>query len=209
MDAVDRYQAFYDCLGGSCLRVQALTRRSDDFGGGGTRSDVDMSGASGRQSSVEGGTNRMGSDYNNFDLSGADPNACESACLADQTCKAWTYVRPGVQGDNAKCWLKSEVPDPTADDCCTSGKIADAGGSGADEATISDPMVGDLPLDVCRTFENECGQPAADEYCSQNGYSRSTNNTQETVPRTRVIGDNRVCEPPHPCGRIATVTCVR
>jgi hypothetical protein len=205
MVAEDRYQAFYTCLSGDCSKVQALTRRPDDFGGGANGPDVDTSG--GRQSSIESGTNRQGSDYKSFDLSSADPGACESACLGDQTCKAWTYVRPGVQGDSARCWLKTAAPDPTADDCCTSGKIADAGGG--TETTIPNPMVGDLPLDVCRIFENECGNPAADAYCQQNGYSRSSSNTTETVERTRVIGDGRVCEPPHPCGRIATVTCVR
>jgi hypothetical protein len=105
MSAVDRYQAFYTCLNGDCSRVQALTA------------------AVSRQSSVEAGTNRKGSDYSNFNLSSADPNACESACTGDQACKAWTYVRPGVQGPTARCWLKNQVPNPAPDNCCTSGRI--------------------------------------------------------------------------------------
>lgn len=78
------------------------------------------------------------------------------------------------------------------------------------EGTVIDaPMMGDLPLDVCRIFENECGKPAADAYCASNGYAASGDFSTETVERTRVIGDGRVCQPPHPCGRISSVTCVQ
>src|SRR5207237_8212495 len=27
-------------------------------------------------------------------------------------CRAWTYVKPGVQGNLARCWLKNQVPNP-------------------------------------------------------------------------------------------------
>jgi hypothetical protein len=34
---------------------------------------------------------------------------------------AFTYVNPGVQGPNARCWLKHAVPRSIPNACCTSG----------------------------------------------------------------------------------------
>lgn len=74
-------------------------------------------------SAVETGVDRPGQDYKNFDLgtsiAGFDP--CKSACAADANCKAWTFVKPGVQGPQARCWLKSGVPPPRPNGCCVSG----------------------------------------------------------------------------------------
>lgn len=53
---------------------------------------------------------RPGSDYLNFELSTADPAICSAQCAADAPCRAWTYVKPGVQGTLARCWLKNAVP---------------------------------------------------------------------------------------------------
>jgi len=67
------------------------------------------------------GTDRTGSDYKDFDLAAPDFKLCLAACLGEAGCKAWTYVKPGAQGDKARCWLKSAVPAPTPDDNCISG----------------------------------------------------------------------------------------
>lgn len=48
---------------------------------------------------------------------------CEDACLNDAQCKSFTYVKPGIQGDNARCYLKSGVPSATSNTCCTSGVV--------------------------------------------------------------------------------------
>lgn len=66
-------------------------------------------------------TNRPGADYKDFDLSAANPALCQASCSSDVACQAWTYVRPGVQGPNARCWLKSTAPPATTSDCCISG----------------------------------------------------------------------------------------
>jgi hypothetical protein len=66
-------------------------------------------------------TNRMGGDYTVFDLQRDDPGLCRDACDNDPKCKAWTYVKPNVQGPRPRCWLKSVVPQPKADTCCVSG----------------------------------------------------------------------------------------
>jgi hypothetical protein len=66
-------------------------------------------------------TNLFGSDYRNFAMSSDDWSVCQNACKADRQCLAWTAVRPGIQGPNARCWLKNKIPQPRANACCTSG----------------------------------------------------------------------------------------
>ena len=66
-------------------------------------------------------TNRAGSDYRDFDLPAPQPELCQDTCLREPQCRAFTYVNPGVQGPNARCWLKSAVPQPAPDGCCLSG----------------------------------------------------------------------------------------
>lgn len=65
---------------------------------------------------------RPGKDYRNFDLPAADPELCRKACDDDASCKPYTYVRPGVQGSNVRCWLKkSDVSATVENDRCVSG----------------------------------------------------------------------------------------
>lgn len=66
-------------------------------------------------------TDRPGFDYRNFDLTAADASLCRAQCEAEAPCLSWTYVAPGVQGPNARCWLKKAVPQQTANGCCISG----------------------------------------------------------------------------------------
>jgi len=70
---------------------------------------------------MEYNTNRAGEDYQDLDLNAPDPELCANACMNDARCRAWTYVKPGVQGDSAKCWLKERVPPPSPDENCVSG----------------------------------------------------------------------------------------
>jgi len=64
-------------------------------------------------------TDRPGGDYSNFEI--GVPPACRDACMKDGRCVAWTYVKPGIQGRRARCWLKDRVPAAVANPCCTSG----------------------------------------------------------------------------------------
>jgi hypothetical protein len=65
---------------------------------------------------------RPGKDYNNIDLAASDPNLCKTVCERDgRNCRAWTFVKPGVQGTKARCWLKFDVPPAFTNNCCTSG----------------------------------------------------------------------------------------
>jgi PAN domain len=75
------------------------------------------------QSSIEDNVDRPGLDYRNFDLRTPEPQLCQHACVGDNMCVAWTFVREGVQGPAARCWLKSQVPNPQSSPCCVSGVI--------------------------------------------------------------------------------------
>ncbi len=66
-------------------------------------------------------TNRYGSDFRDLVLPRAEPALCRDACMAEPRCLAWSYVKPGIQGAQARCWLKNPVPKPTRESCCVSG----------------------------------------------------------------------------------------
>jgi PAN domain len=70
---------------------------------------------------AEQSSNRPGQDYQNSEMATADASLCEESCRGDSKCKAWTYVKPGLQGPKARCWLKSGVPPRKSDNCCVSG----------------------------------------------------------------------------------------
>jgi PAN domain len=69
--------------------------------------------------SFERNIDRPGSDFRNTESPGA--NDCSFACQMENQCRAWTFVRPGVQGPSGRCFLKNSVPQARGDSCCTSG----------------------------------------------------------------------------------------
>ena len=89
-----------------------------------------------RMSPMEMDRNRPGGDYNSFNLAAADPRLCQDRCQVDPQCQAWTYVKPGVQGQWARCWLKNAAPPSRPDTCCVSGtKVSVPAGRGAAPST--------------------------------------------------------------------------
>lgn len=88
--------------------------------------DRQAAGARGRSSTIEAGMNRYGSDYAHTD--GGTADGCRLACLSDERCKAWTWVKPGAQNINgvsdAHCWMKTATPPTNSDPNCTSGVIS-------------------------------------------------------------------------------------
>ena len=85
------------------------------FGGG----LVGDAGAQSRISTFEHGVNRPGGDFSNIRSDGF--RQCSKDCEEDAECRAWTYVRPGVQGPSGRCWLKRVVPQKRTEGCCISG----------------------------------------------------------------------------------------
>src|SRR5690349_5683518 len=59
---------------------------------------------------------RPGGDYRYFTertfsepnrvTSSLNPYVCRDACQQDQRCRAWTWVRPNIQGPWPGCWMK-------------------------------------------------------------------------------------------------------
>ena len=71
-------------------------------------------------SAPEYGVDRPGSDIKpGFPV--VTQSQCESRCVSDPKCRAYTFVKPGVQGDKAMCWLKKAKPAKVASSCCISG----------------------------------------------------------------------------------------
>lgn len=71
---------------------------------------------------LEPGFDRPGYDLRVIDGLAA-PEQCRQACLDDNLCHAFTWVQAGVQGDQTRCWIKTDVPPQREDACCTSGVI--------------------------------------------------------------------------------------
>jgi len=73
---------------------------------------------------TEQNVNLPGKDYRNFYVDG-EFRECEKVCAAEQpNCKAYTWIKPGVQGPKAVCWLKSSKPAEMVTDAnCVSGWI--------------------------------------------------------------------------------------
>lgn len=69
---------------------------------------------------IETGVDRPGSDYRGS-IATNDPNDCLQYCGRYPDCRAFTWVRPGVQGLQGVCYLKNAVPAARADSCCSSG----------------------------------------------------------------------------------------
>ncbi len=130
-----------------------------------------------------------------------DPNRCKAACDGESRGRAWTYVKPGVQGPEARCWLKHRVPGANRGNCCVSG-VKGGGGGAIGTRVIDNPTIAGTALDICRRWGQECGKPAADAYCRQAGYSRSVDHrVRGNAPPTRDISSGKICDAAF-CGRI-------
>ena len=72
---------------------------------------------------------RPGSDYSNLPSKSAVD--CSFACQMENRCRAWTFVRPGIQGPSGRCFFKDPAPRAMRNDCCTSG-VRTVGGKPVD-----------------------------------------------------------------------------
>lgn len=77
-----------------------------------------------RKGPYEFGIDRQGGDYRDFDLP-PDPTgaSCNAACVGDDKCRAWTYVRPGYISPRPRCYLKDKLTRPRHKPCCISGVV--------------------------------------------------------------------------------------
>jgi hypothetical protein len=119
--------------------------------------------------------NRAGSDYRGFAVQ-ADPNICRTYCWNDPTCKAFTYVKPGIQGIQGKyaqCYLKSAVPSASRNGCCVSGYKTGGDSSGGLEIDVN-RLGGDYQYFELRSNNpNDCRQYCVnDARCASFTYLR-------------------------------------
>jgi hypothetical protein len=73
-------------------------------------------------------------------------------------------------------------------------------------------IAGCIPVDNCREFARDCGQPAADLFCQQHGFRRATSFHVTDTHKTIILSTSEICEtqiiqPPQVCGMFDTVTC--
>jgi hypothetical protein len=67
---------------------------------------------------------RPGGDYRSLEVAAsATGETCKGVCDAESHCRAWTYVRPGYVGAEAKCYLKDRLMPPHHRPCCISGVV--------------------------------------------------------------------------------------
>lgn len=75
------------------------------------------------QTLMEADSQRFGATY--LRQPAKTPAACLALCLRDGTCRAWTYIKPGHQGEAGLCELKSAAPPAARNLCCVSGVAPD------------------------------------------------------------------------------------
>ena len=82
----------------------------------------------------------------------------------------------------------------------------------AETVTFDAPAVGSQPLDLCLAWGANCGKPAADAWCVNNGFTESVSHVVMEdvglITPTRLISTGAVCDQEF-CDAIAFVTCTR
>jgi tetratricopeptide (TPR) repeat protein len=73
---------------------------------------------------------------------------------------------------------------------------------------IEQPRLGNLRLDWCREWAQQCGKAAADEFCRRQGFAEAASfaKAANVGEPTRVIGSGQVCNQPS-CAGFAAISC--
>jgi hypothetical protein len=74
-----------------------------------------------RPAQAQANFDRPGGDYQSYPVPSGDPADCALVCERDRRCRAWSFNYPSGGAGGAVCWLKSNVPARTRDNCCISG----------------------------------------------------------------------------------------
>ena len=123
-----------------------------------------------RPAQAQANFDRPGGDYQSSPVASGDPADCALVCERDRRCRAWSFNYPTDAAGGALCWLKSNVPERTPNNCCVSG-VRGAGvvepRNGAIETSIdrfggdyhSFDLKGDDGDEACKaacTADNKC-----------------------------------------------------
>lgn len=71
------------------------------------------------QFQLEAGTDRPGNDFARH--LAESPESCRTRCAGEETCQAFTFVKPIPGSAQGSCFLKRSEPQPMANPCCVSG----------------------------------------------------------------------------------------
>lgn len=83
----------------------------------------------------------------------------------------------------------------------------EAGARTRADRDFAQPMLDGVALDICRQAGSECGKPAADAYCREQGMAESVEHkVRNDAPPTRIIGSGKVCSEAT-CDRIDWLRC--
>jgi hypothetical protein len=129
------------------------------------------------QVSLEPATDRQGFDYKSVNLQVPDVRLCADACKADAACKAYTYVKPGVLGPEARCYVKNVVPVAKSNGCCASGvKVPDS----SQNTPLARGVSKDTPLDCSQSTVADIFDKICDVMPSFKCSDKKKNCTQHT-----------------------------
>ncbi len=95
-----------------------------------------------RQAQAQANFDRPGADYASSPVPTGDPADCALTCERDRRCRAWSFNYPTDAAGGAVCWLKSNVPVRTQNNCCVSG----VRGAGVVEQHIGPVEILDRPV---------------------------------------------------------------
>jgi hypothetical protein len=169
---------------------------------------------------MEPNVNRPGNDYRHFEMSDPKPRQCQRTCAEEDQCKAFTYVKPGGQGQRAVCWLKNKVSRPALSTNTISGVKTEAmldalhplQAHRGDRKLFLRPRFEGYPLALCTREKEGCGAKAANAWCQKQGLSTSVHFTaaadlgkQGVVKR---VGDGSFCIRPD-CDGFSSIICSR
>lgn len=152
------------------------------------------------------GINFPGNDIGSFFVGDNDPQTCQAACDVNEDCEAWTFVKPGIQGPEAVCWLKNAVAAPEVTECCISAAVDGQGASTAG-GFYARPKIGATDVDFCLYAGTECGQKAADLFCRSWGYKEADTWETAASESTYTMLSQMICEN-NGCIALRNVTCV-
>ena len=102
---------------------------------------------------LEQNMDRPGLDYRSVKLTSPDPLECSAACVDDVSCIAFTYVSPGIQGEEAKCYLKNAIPASKPMDGVVSGLRANC--LSQDTVSMKQQILQDAALSFGKVAINE------------------------------------------------------
>jgi len=73
--------------------------------------------------------------------------------------------------------------------------------------TYTNPKVGGVALDWCKTWASNCGKPAADYFCKSKGHKKATLYQKENnIGYTRILKTGQICNAPG-CDSFKVIRC--